>query len=542
MLQTGSLAQTPAQLEAQAEAILLQQELARRRAQDPLFHYKPGPTQRAFHQCHVHNRLITGGNRSGKTTSCVAEIAGLLRMCHPFKKTPRPVLGVVMCNTREQAVTVFQRKLIKASELPGSIGGHPFVPEHEIDWKESGTMKIGFRVWNPLIFKNGSELWFQWSGTEDAWKKLEGRRLDFVYVDESAGTTQLMDEIPFRLADSRSEGLRDNFALWLGAFFWGATGTKVNPAFEDFLHKCDDPDFPDFRRFTIPASENKAISKEVMDSLTKSISAEQKRIRIDGTETAAQSILIFGNQFDRVRNVLPEDFEIQDDDVLWLSYDPGIVHPTGILLGAIRRHDPNTLNLVKFWAHGSRPVDYDAQVVDEYLRGRRVAQFIYDTDAAKTRKDTFSTTSTLKLLQQRFKARGIWPIMGFRRADKRVEPGIELVRNMFISDPTRIRISPDACANLIRQIRIYRHLEATETLSVRNVVKKDDEGPDCLRYMAMRRPYWAPDLVCGPPLRSGTTVLAASRTPLEIRRPASRERTRADRRDKVHKLFPNQFR
>src|SRR5436190_612634 len=103
--------------------------LKKRRDIDPCYVYEPGPTQLDFHKSDAYYRLVSGGNRSGKTSSCLIELAQLVRQIHPYKKPYGPVIALVFCISRQQATMVVQKKLFESCEFPGEIGKQPMIPK-----------------------------------------------------------------------------------------------------------------------------------------------------------------------------------------------------------------------------------------------------------------------------------------------------------------------------------------------------------------------------------------------------------------------------
>lgn len=464
-------------------------------------HYKPSPTQLRFHESLAHDRLLTAGGRGGKTTAALWDLSTCVLGCNPHRPWYGPVVAIVLCVSRQNATMVVQRKLLEACELPGEIGNSPFLPHDEIDWDQCGDLKSHFgRTYYHIRLKNGSMIHFGWSGDENSWKKLQGIKADYVYIDENAGNDKLVIELMKRLLDVQSDPGKQP---WGGCLVWGATGTIVNPCFERFRERCIKGE-ADSAAFVIPPGETGAISKSVHERFAKKLTKEQRKIHIDGTETASSLTYIFGKQWDDRRHVLDRDAEIEDTDNIIIGWDPGMDHPTGILVCLIKKSRPSQLICAKFFNHRMMPVEYDVECLHSYLKGRKIGLFVYDYRAKERHKHA---PPLLHALTTRMEAKGYVPVQGYYPSDKRHEVGIQTVRAYLDPDTfnksvePNIKVSPsDESGGLLMRSQIvsYRGKEETNFTGPGGVVKKDDEFPDCLRYVCRLVPAWSAALVCGP--------------------------------------------
>jgi hypothetical protein len=465
-----------------------------------LSHYTPSPTQQRFHESVAYDRLLTAGGRGGKTTAALVDLSWVALGIHPHRPWYGPVTIIVLCISRQNAAAVVQRKLLEACELPGKIGASPFLPHDEIDWDESASAKVPYRTYYNIKLKNGSQIHFGWSGDTHSWEKLQGIKADYVYIDENAGSEKLVIELMKRLLDVQSDPSKQP---WGGCLVWGATGTIVNPTFERYRERCLKGE-NDSAAFVIPPGETGAVSKEAHARFAKKLTKEQRKIHIDGTETASSLTYIFGKQWDDRRHLLANDYEIQDDDNVFVSYDPGVDHPTGILVAAVRKAAPHQLICAKFFNHRLESVDYDIECLHSYLKGRKIGLFVYDYRAKERHKHA---PPLIHSIATKMEAKGYVPIQGYYPCDKRHEVGIATVReyldpNVFDrSVPPMIVLSPseESGGSLMRsQLVSYRGKEETNFTGAGGVVKKDDEFPDCLRYLCRLTPSWSASLVCGP--------------------------------------------
>ncbi len=433
------------------------------------------------------------------------DLAMCLRGIHPYKKPlNRPMTALVFSITRQQAAMVSQRKLFTACEFPDpplgpgpiGIGMKPLIPAREI--KETGSLKVGFRTIYDVVLHNGSRIYFAWSDADDTWKHIQGVKVDYIYIDENAGSEKLLIECRKRVLDSQNDN------DWAGCITWGATGTEINDAFEDFRTRCIDPTNKDHEIFRILPGENKTIAPEALDRFAATLTDEQKKIHITGEETSAGLVQVYGKQWDDHRHMRTQDYVPTVEDNLWLGYDPGVDHPTGMLITAIRREEPITLNCVKFWSHARQTLDYDLSELEKWLCGRKLAGVIYDSLASARDK---RGRSLMMDMQEALRRMNMVPLVGYYRAEKPHWDGISLVRHMLDPDPynkntaplIRLNVSTESGCQLARyQLCKYRGREATRFTGEGGVVKKEDEFPDLLRYQAKRRTAWNVDWKCGP--------------------------------------------
>lgn len=487
--------------------------LAARQSRDPVRHFVHSPTQRSFFTSRASFRLLTGGNRSGKTATGLVELSMLARNIHPHRKPYRKLTIIAYAISRQQAAEVVQKKLFESSELPG-FDDEPMIPAREVDWDESGSIKAGFRTWYRIVMKNGNRILFSWSDSEDTQKRIQGVQADYVFFDENAGSRKLLVESLMRLRDVRSAARRGDYGEdgWhAGGIIWCATATDINEGFDDFKEHCENPAEPDWALYYIPPGENPTVD-ENDEAINDFLTDEERAIRIHGTASAADLVRIYANQWDEEKHLFSEPLPHSSSDNIWLGYDPGMDHPTGLVFVIITKADPSTLNIVRYIRHNRRTMAEDAAAVAEFLQGRRLAGVVYDTVMKNTDK---RGSSTLRLMKEEFAAAGITPLSGYFAAAKNHQQGITLVRRYLQplrGGPPLLRFYNDVDSGVkagLRELLNYRGKEATQFTGAGGVVKKNDEFPDCLRYLVMRRLVHLDRLSCG------KVVRGAPKTPVE---------------------------
>lgn len=472
---------------------------AKRADEDPIVRYKPGPTQLRCYQSSTRYRMVGGPNQNGKTFHACIEAAGMARGCHPYREWFGPTKGIILCMSRQQASEVFAKYLIHGSKIKGRADEFPMLPEYEV--KHIGWNKVGIAVPIKITLKNGSEIFFYWTGMTDGDTRIAGMQFDWALIDEAAGTQQLLNELMMRLIVAQSDESRP----WAGCVLWPATGAIVNEAYDDFRTKCMDPKFPDYELFDIQRGENPALSKLMLDRMATSLGEREAKIRIEGKTTRGSDILVYGEQFDVGRHVRETDYQIQPSDNLWISYDPGVDHPSGILCAAISRDAPRKIRCVRFFCERRMTLDYEVRFITDWLRGRALEGLVYDPAARKTDKLSHGE-SVFTQLWKKLTAAGVHIHRGLLQGRNRHKDGIAKVRQYLDPDPfdknapSLVELNPSeatGCPRLRYQLMKYRGNEQMAFTGVGGIHKVDDEGPDCLRYLICAMPAYNSETPCG---------------------------------------------
>jgi hypothetical protein len=475
---------------------------AHRESRDPLLIYQARPTSLRFHESSARHKLLTGGNRSSKTTTGLVDLAMKLRGIHPHHKWTKPLRVWIWCQSRSQAAAVVGRKLFEKSELIGPCEQYPMIPPWEI--AELGKIKLGgINVYQRCLLKNGSEALFGWAGVEKSWARYQGLQLDGVVVDESAAEGDILNETLMRLTDARAA--YSETEPWRGFFYWFASGTQVSENFEIFKANCLRADLPDWQIFQIPASERPPELQEQMANVALTLTEEQRRIRIEGDSTATEELLIFKRQWSDDRHMRATDYIVKPDDCLWCVIDPGVDHPSGIAFAAINKENPLKLRFVKFFLQKRLTAEEEVQIIKDYLCGRRLDGMVYDPAAHRTEKSGLSIKNQwVQLLAKN----GVQIVRGLIQGRNRHSDTINKVRSYLDPDPLNpyaepmleFNPSPESGCPIIRsQMLAYRSYEAGKYTGARGVVKKSDEGVDVVRYLCSITPAYNPAATCGHP-------------------------------------------
>lgn len=490
--------------------------LEERRKQDPLRWFVPTPSQELLLRRNTVDFpfvLVDALNRGGKSAITMADAAMVLRGIHPHIPAHKKITIGIFAPTRQQVAEVIGKKLFRDSELimpksaPPEATGKPMIPPWEIAELKQPLVD-GMRVPKRLLMKNGNRAIFSWTGSISQDKRIAGLKLDAAYVDEEAGSPRLFAEILTRLTDALSDKSRPG----LGYFVWAYTNTQYNEAYDAFKARVSE-NKPGHKVVTLLPGENPAVSAEAREMIGGAMDDDQAAIRMKGGISAGELVQIFRNQWSDKRHMMDREYEIQPDDNLLVGYDPGVIHPMGMVVAAINKEFPTRLNVVQCWLQTGGTLAEDAQRLADFLQGRRLAGFVYDVTLGN--RDRGGGPTPLQRMHELLAERGVDPIQWWK-SKKKHEAGIALLRqymdpNTERSDaPTLLKLSKPTDANgtgmLRSQIIGYHGKEATRFAGPGGVVKKNDDLLDPLRYMCMIRPFWNKEYACGLPLISTTRV------------------------------------
>jgi hypothetical protein len=460
-----------------------------RAQQDPLRTFEPGPTQLACRLCPAMIRLLSGGNRSGKSTYGAVEVVESALRRHPTRSTQINGLYIIFAISREQIKDVWHGKLRKESKLKGANFSRPMIPDSEVE-QEYYTYGAGAPTIKEIKLKNGNSILFAVSGDKNVWKRVQGK--DFVLgilVDEQAGTQELIDECLARLLDVNSSDIAkaEGVAGW---FLWTASETMVNPTWDKLKQQAQDGD-PRVGFFAIGADENPAISIDERRKLKGLMSDEAYEIRMEGGGSAAGNMLVYP-QFSDEKHLRQEDYEPTDTDTLWIGYDPGTNY-TGIVFAAFSRDKPHKMRVFKCIQPRRQTLEADVQDICNVLRGRFIEGLVYDQAARKIEK---VGTSVFFKLRQLLMASGVKIWRDLMMGESQYERGVPKVR--YLLDPGTgkeplFELNPSSdsgCARLRQQIKSYRFTQNAHELKGDNILRGDDHLLDAWRYLATRQPCW----------------------------------------------------
>lgn len=457
-------------------------------------------TQREVATSNARYRLIYAANRAGKSAHGAWEVAAAARRIHPTRSTSVDGLYVVFAPFREQLQDPWYKKLRENCELMDKpdaqfrVFGLPFIPDHEI-LRENGRLCESFTygAGEPTIkmirLVNGHRIMFVPSFGKNVWKTIEGKGLILgIVLDEAAGNDKLIAECGSRLLEANSHP-KIKAEAGGGWLLWPATETKLNNTFIDLKEKClnQDPLYADYRAFFLPPNENPAIDVAEREKLRTLMSADEYKIRMEGTASAGDTMQLWP-QFGAAHQ-LKEDYEPTPKDNLLFFYDPGTNYAGGIIC-AIRPEEPKKLIAVKVWQWHRMTLEGQMADLRAWLQGRFLCRFVYD-QAARIINATGQSVITRLYNLLRTERYHIRVTTGLQKGRSNYEDTVPIVRSYFESGNFALNMSLGSGGQVLRhQISSQRFKENAHELKEENIQSGNDHTVDALRYGMSLRPVY----------------------------------------------------
>jgi phage terminase large subunit-like protein len=432
------------------------------KARQPDIHgYKPAPQQVRFHKCPKKQRIILGGNRSGKSYGSVVEMVWWATGTHPYRRTPRPPLALRhVAVDKPQGIDKVLKELYKKICPPEMLRGGTF----DKAWAKEPPV---------LHFENGSTIEFL--SYEQDLDKHAGTSRHAIAFDEEPDEA-IFNENLARLIDTDGEwwiamtpleGLTWVYHNYYEPYEKG----QLEEATELFIYNTDD---------------NIYLPKGAFDRLMGNLSVEERNARRKGQFIALSGLIYptFDHQY-HVRELEPmkgmDNFTSMDHGLAnatswhWYQCDgDGVIY--------VQREHYESGLLVSDHAKAVKQMEASYPWLrPEYRVG--------DPSIQNRNAETGQS------IQTAYADHGIFISLG----NNDVDAGINRVAELF--NTGRIFIDP-SCRNLIRELRRYRWAEwasrkaATKNDAKNRPNKKDDHAVDDLRYGVMSRPLW--DMGPGP--------------------------------------------
>lgn len=250
----------------------LSAELAKRKM-DALSLYEPLPPQEDFHKCTARERILRGGNRSGKTTSAAVEVARAARQLDPHGKYKYVhddfiifIVGYDQKHIGRKIHTVLLRpgafQIIRDEKTREWRAFRPETDEHRKDdckpapplipraeIKEFAWESRAKGIWNCITLHNGTRIYaFPSTGSAP-----QGDAVDLYWIDEDIAYEDWVEEAQARLPDRG------------GRLVWSAMAHSRNNALFDLSKRAEaeiNQPNPDIVEFNTHFSKNPHISDE----------------------------------------------------------------------------------------------------------------------------------------------------------------------------------------------------------------------------------------------------------------------------------------
>lgn len=433
MLTKAVLAQLPRA--RQVELVKLLKEAAVKAKEAAVREYVPNPGQLRFHTDLRSNRLLLGGNRSGKTEAGAWETAALCLGEHRWlsERMPPP-LNIWVAGVESKVVRrILHRKLLK------------YIPDTRIEnWKPWEGAGI-------LTCSNGSVVTFK--SYEEGREKFQSEDLDFIWFDE---------EPPPDIFEESSVRLVDRMGSWI------ITMTPLRGmtwVYHDLYCRRDDT--PDLGVFQISTADNvDNLGEEAVKKFERRMAgSEEREARLFGGFTALKG-LFYPNLSEKLHVVEGADLLVQPDWFTVCSLDPGGTDYTACLL--VSRDFAGKWYVRREYLRRHGTIATHAEAIIKMTKDVKVDLWTGDPRA----KQWFEEYARYGL--------NFWPCQAHE-----VAPLVERIRMLFDPDEEgKPRLVIDStCKETIRQLREYRrHKNRWGDYEDRAEVRQDDDACDSLRY------------------------------------------------------------
>lgn len=482
--------------------------------------FEPTPEQERFFASECEERLCIGGNRGGKTTTTMVEIARAVTGSDPYDKYPKKDgIYILVAIDLAKCAKVFYRKLF----LPGAFRiikdlktgewrtFNPVLDSERIDESKKAPPLIPQRFIKSISWENkkdqqpktvrlnnGWELWFFSSKGE--WP--QGVDVDGVAFDEELENEGWYGEMSARLADRRTKNTKTG-KVRSGKFIWSATPQNgTAQLFELFSRSVEEKEsyLASIERgekiepltietFMFGIDSNPWIAEHAKEAMKRKFAAnpDEYKVRIEG-EFALYGTRIYPEFTPKGVHGI-EAFPVPEDWTVYTITDPGrqvcatlfvgVPPPSHELAGSrivfdelyIKRCDA-LIFAREFVAkvHG-RPIE--CGIIDH--RGGRLT----DIGSGKTAEQQY--VSALKALGFKFECNGT---SSFRWGSDDLKAGIQSVQNAMhiIDGKSELIVMRGKCPNLIKEMERYSYKKLPSGVVTDEPIKLNDHLVDCLRY------------------------------------------------------------
>jgi hypothetical protein len=316
--------------------------------------FEPTAEQERFFASNADERLAIGGNRGGKTTTTMVDIARAVTGQDPYDKFPKTDgIYILVAIDLAKCAKVFYRKLFKPGAFyivkdPETGQWRTFRPDQDQELEDQKVKAppliprrfIASISWEnkkdevpkTIRLKNGWELWFFSSGGE--WP--QGVDVDGVGFDEEIERDGWYNEMSARLADRRQKNHKTGKTK-SGKFTWSATpqsGTvqlfnlysraiDESEARQAAIDRGEDPGPATIEVFSFGIDSNPFIATHAKDAMKRkwANSPDEYQVRIEG------KFALFGSRV--YSEFMPKgvhgvrSFPIPEDWTIYCAVDPG---------------------------------------------------------------------------------------------------------------------------------------------------------------------------------------------------------------------------
>ena len=497
----------------------LQAELADRRI-EALRLYEPMPLQAEFHRCMTSERLIIGGNRSGKSCASFVEDARAACGCDPYNKYPKengnlcivgrnwPHVGLVIWPMLFKAgafkiikdlVTNQWRAFRPGSDDPlKAKPAPPLIPPRMIksmSWvlKNAGYLNKAELVngWTINCFSSEGE-------------PPQGFQADLCHIDEDINNERWVGEMQARLADRA------------GRFVWSAMPWSKNDALLGLCERADRAEentekTPIIKKFVLRFLDNAHIDSEEKRKNIERWSAlglDEVRMRAEG-EFTTESTLMYPTFNVAVHMLRREELPVSHVPAEWTRFcaiDPG--HTVmACIFGAVPPDEKYLLIYDELYIRQANSLIFGEQFAAK-CEGQVFRNFIMDMHGGMLR-DLGSGRLPHELYTEELRKRKISSQLSgssFTPGSDDIGARTAIVRQMLHirgDGTTKLKVLEGSCPNLLREIRRYRKKTSTVNGQVYVTDEPQTRGEvhacQSLEYLCAYEPkYHPPPIAHGP--------------------------------------------
>lgn len=502
---------------------------SRRRASTSL--YEPLPSQLAFHQSNARERLLIGGNQSGKTLSAIMEVVWAALGCHPYINYPSGGLKIYIVGKDEQhlADPLFEKmfspgafEIIRDEHTNEWRAFRPIDDEHrksesrpadplipskdvqEISWrlKKSNVPKM-------VALKNGTRIYFYPSSG----KPKAGTQIHLALFDEEILDSTWYAETSLRLM------------RFGGRFIWSATPHTSSQGLLDLHDRAIVERESAIQRITehkLLLVDNPHISEDNKEAMKATItSPDEWLIRIEG-EFATAGFLVYPEFSMKTHGVEP--FPIPK---LWTRYmvvDPGYQTACALFFAVPPEGPENAQHVYLFDEIYANNCDANrfAELCASKVKDDVYYEFVIDSHAARMTP----MSGGLTIGQQYEKAFAKFDVQSLKTRFGFV-PGVDDVKagNLAVHDwlyirpqegTPKLRVFRGAVPNFEHEIKRYRKKQdKTNKAYLDDPQQRNNHAMDALRYARGRDFKWHR---CPAKLNKGDSLYQRFRKAMEAKK------------------------
>lgn len=486
--------------EAATLSSLIQESLKRKI--DGLRLYRPTPKQQEFHACTLKERLIRGGNRSGKTTAAAADLA--MDVTGVNKDAPSAGIAYLVGKDGKEVANVMYKLLFRAGAFkmirdletkewraydPTTDYARrkevkpapPFVPPRLVKMIAWENKKANLPA--VITLHNGWELHFFSSNSAPP----HGSQIDRAWFDEEILNQNWYSEVSARLVD------RD------GRFVWSATPQAGTAQLYELHERADSQlrlpkEKRNLQEFHVTIYDNKHITPEQREEFESKLSVEEIAIRIHG-EFASHGIRVFP-EFSEATHICPH-FSISHEWTIYVAIDPGRQVCAALFLAVPPPEEAGDYAYAFDELYIRQcSAELFGQEMAKKCRGRTIEAFVIDHQEGR-KVETGSGRSVEEQYADSLKKHGIvcnrtGSDFTWGAADP--QGGVEAVREWLQkrqqSGP-KLRVLADTCPNFVWEMKRYWYERDRDG---RVTDKPRERGPvhlcACMRYLVQDEPVW----------------------------------------------------